>query len=226
MDFDETQDRGFAIIPDVFAAFEIAGVIDSLAQTRVPHSRAGIRHLMADPHVASFARSGGLIEIASAILRKPAIPYRATLFDKSPDVNWKVTWHQDTALPLKEKKELRGWGPWSIKDGLNYTHATAEALEQIIALRIHLDPSTESNGPLRVIPGTHNLGVLSDEEVARISVEREAITCCGSRGSVLAMRPLLIHSSSKSTTDEPRRVLHIEYASSLLLPDGMRLAFA
>jgi hypothetical protein len=43
---------------------------------------------------------------------------------------------------------------------------------------------------------------------------------------VIAMRPLLIHASSKSRNDQPRRVLHIEYADSLELQPGLRLALA
>ena len=40
------------------------------------------------------------------------------------------------------------------------------------------------------------------------------------------MRPLLIHSSSKCQSDAPRRVLHIEYAESILIADGLKLAVA
>jgi hypothetical protein len=46
------------------------------------------------------------------------------------------------------------------------------------------------------------------------------------QGGVLAMRPLLIHSSSKARTPDPRRVLHIEYAESLDLAPGILLAIA
>lgn len=50
--------------------------------------------------------------------------------------------------------------------------------------------------------------------------------CPVSQGGVLAMRPLLIHSSSKCQSDAPRRVLHIEYAESILIADGLKLAVA
>jgi ectoine hydroxylase-related dioxygenase (phytanoyl-CoA dioxygenase family) len=101
-----------------------------------------------------------------------AFPYHATLFDKSPTSNWLVVWHQDTALPLRERKALAGWGPWSVKEGVNYAHAPASALRQVLALRVHLDDSTEHNGPLRVLPGTHTRGVLSDEEIERSCLKR------------------------------------------------------
>jgi len=54
----------------------------------------------------------------------------------------------------------------------------------------------------------------------------EAVACSTPRGGVIAMRPLLIHSSSKAQSVEPRRVLHIEYADSLSMGDGVELAVA
>jgi len=40
------------------------------------------------------------------------------------------------------------------------------------------------------------------------------------------MRPLIVHASSKAQSDRPRRVLHIEYADSPNLGDGLELATA
>jgi hypothetical protein len=45
-------------------------------------------------------------------------------------------------------------------------------------------------------------------------------------GGVLAMHPLLIHASSKARDSRPRRVLHIEYAATLDLAPGIRVALA
>jgi ectoine hydroxylase-related dioxygenase (phytanoyl-CoA dioxygenase family) len=140
--------------------------------------------------------------------------------------NWLVVWHQDTALPLRERREVAGWGPWSVKDGVNYAHAPANALEQVLALRLHLDDSDADNGPLRVLPGTHGLGVLSDEQLHELSTKVGAADCLVGRGAVLAMRPLIVHASSKSKSDKPRRVLHIEYAATGEFGGGLELAIA
>jgi ectoine hydroxylase-related dioxygenase (phytanoyl-CoA dioxygenase family) len=161
--------------------------------------------------------------MAQEILGRAALPFRATLFDKSPTSNWLVVWHQDTALPLCERREVPGWGPWSIKEGVNYAHAPASALEQVLALRLHLDDSIAENGPLRVLPGTHSLGVLSDEALRDLSTQIEAIDCTVPRGGIIAMRPLVVHSSSKSQSNVPRRVLHMEYAASLVFDQGLTL---
>jgi ectoine hydroxylase-related dioxygenase (phytanoyl-CoA dioxygenase family) len=134
-----------------------------------------------------------------------------------------VAWHQDTALPIESRVELAGWGPWSDKYGITYAHAPAQVLARIVALRVHLDDSHAENGPLRVLPGTHQLGVLSDTEVSEQARRIEPVECLALAGDVLAMRPLIIHASSKVRGDAPRRVLHIEYAGSLDLGNGLEL---
>ncbi len=173
-----------------------------------------------------MARGLRLLEIAQQILGSSAFPFRATLFDKSPTANWLVVWHQDTALPLQERREVPGWGPWSVKDGVTYAHAPASTLSQVLALRVHLDDSTAENGPLRVLPGTHTLGVLTDKALHDLSTRVAVVDCLVPRGGVLAIRPLVVHASSKSQSEAPRRVLHIEYVSSMNLADGLKLTIA
>jgi ectoine hydroxylase-related dioxygenase (phytanoyl-CoA dioxygenase family) len=176
--------------------------------------------------VAALAADEPLVSIARSALGNGAFAFRATLFDKSPDANWLVAWHQDTALPLREKREQAGWGPWSVKDGVIYAHSPATALSQVVALRVHLDDSTAENGPLRVLPGTHTIGILSDEELREVSGRTAGVNCTVSRGGVVAMRPLLVHASSKSQSEKPRRVLHIEYSAVTGFGDGLELAIA
>jgi Phytanoyl-CoA dioxygenase (PhyH) len=215
---------GFAIVPNVLAEIEIAGLVTAVSNPALSRSRAGIRHALGVPAIASVAQIGNMIGLARAIVGPEATPFRATLFDKSPVSNWLVVWHQDTALPFLERVDKIGWGPWSIKDGVNYAHAPATALEQVVALRVHLDESGLENGPLRVLPATHKRGVLTDNEIERVAEKTQAVDCLVGKGGVLAMRPLIVHASSKSSSERPRKVLHIEYASSRFLDDGLELA--
>jgi ectoine hydroxylase-related dioxygenase (phytanoyl-CoA dioxygenase family) len=217
---------GFAIIPNALPERKVADLLAVLEQSELPRSRAGMRHAMRNESVAAIAHDTRLAALAQEVLGKSAIPFRATLFDKSPTSNWLVVWHQDTALPVRERREVTGWGPWSIKDGVNYAHAPGSALEQVLALRLHLDASVAENGPLRVLPGTHTLGVLSDDSLHALSTQIEAADCLVPRGGILAMRPLVVHASSKSQSNAPRRVLHIEYAASSAIGDGLELAIA
>ena len=217
---------GFAILPNLFRTAEVDTLADRILHAPLERSRAGIRHAMRSLAVSEIANSKPLLDVAQSVLGDAALPFRATLFDKSPESNWLVVWHQDTALPLKERRDAPGWGPWSKKDGITYAHAPASALEQVIALRLHLNESSGKNGPLRVLPGSHTAGVLSDEAIHKLGSETLPVDCLVPLGGVLAMRPLLVHASSKSVSGAPRRVLHIEYASSLVLEDGLELAVA
>jgi ectoine hydroxylase-related dioxygenase (phytanoyl-CoA dioxygenase family) len=202
--------------------------VDALcvASSAFMRTRAGARHLMREPHVERLARDRRLMDLASSALDSPAQPYRATLFEKSGEANWLVVWHQDTALPLSARHEGDGWGPWSTKAGVLYAHAPAAALQKILALRVHLDDSTTENGPLRVIPGSHNLGVLADADIAALVGRERSYECTVARGGVVVMRPLVVHASSKSAVPDPRRVLHIEYTSALSLAPGYTLRVA
>jgi ectoine hydroxylase-related dioxygenase (phytanoyl-CoA dioxygenase family) len=48
-------------------------------------------------------------------------------------------------------------------------------MSKVIALRVHLDDSIASNGPLRVLPGTHKLGVLDDESMHQLDGRTPAV---------------------------------------------------
>lgn len=220
------EEQGFAILPERLKTPEVSNLLLNLAQVPRQRGKAGVRHLMGHSVISSLVKEPRFLNFVQEILGPEAFPFRATLFDKSSERNWLIAWHQDTALPLLRQQEMAGWGPWSVKDGVIYAHAPASALSQVVALRIHLDESTTQNGPLRVLPGTHTLGVLADEVVHELSTRLREATCTAASGEILAMRPLLIHASSKSQTEEPRRVLHIQYAAKLVLNGGMSLAVA
>jgi Phytanoyl-CoA dioxygenase (PhyH) len=217
---------GFWIEDNVLSAAECGYLIAAVSLSLRGRSRAGARHLMSVPAIGAAAKDERLLRIAKRGLGDGAVPFRATLFDKSARANWLVIWHQDTALPLESRNDSTEWGPWSLKAGILYAHAPAWALSRVLALRISLDASTSGNGPLRVIPGSHLAGVLSDDEILDLARAQENVEALVPRGGVLAMKPLLVHSSSKARGDEPRRVLHIEYADALDLGPGLRLAIA
>ena len=220
------EEDGFAVLPGLFPPEYLNSLLEQIGRLSPRRSRAGIRHALGLAPVEDFARHQALMELAVELLGAEAFPYRATLFDKSPSANWLVVWHQDTALPLRSRRETPGWGPWSIKDGIDYAHAPASALSQVVALRVSLDDSTSENGPLRVLPGTHTLGVLSDDTIHELSTRIPLVDCTTPKGGVVAMRPLLVHASSKSRAETARRVLHIEYAASNSIAAPLELAVA
>jgi ectoine hydroxylase-related dioxygenase (phytanoyl-CoA dioxygenase family) len=221
-----TVDAGYAIVSNVLSDRETLDLLRSVEDSSITRSRAGARHLMCHAAVHDVAHDQRLLAIARQFVGPSAIPYRATLFDKSPDRNWLVTWHQDTALPLEQRRDVPGWGPWSVKAGTAYAHAPARALCRVIALRLHFDDSGIDNGPLRVIPGSHGLGVLPDAAIDEVARGTTAVDCLATAGGIVAMRPLLLHASTKTESARPRRVLHLEYVDSLEIDEGLRIAIA
>jgi ectoine hydroxylase-related dioxygenase (phytanoyl-CoA dioxygenase family) len=220
------EENGYAVLPALFSSEHVDRLVQDIGRLSPERSRAGVRHALRLDPVATIAVDPLLADIACGILGERSFPFRATLFEKSAISNWLVVWHQDTALPLRERVEVPGWGPWSVKEKIDYAHAPAGTLSQVLALRIHLDDSSADNGPLRVLPGTHVLGVLSDDETHALASRITPVDCTAAKGGVVAMRPLLVHSSSKSRCEMRRRVLHIEYASADSIAAPLRLAIA
>jgi ectoine hydroxylase-related dioxygenase (phytanoyl-CoA dioxygenase family) len=219
-----TADQGFRVVSDVLTVIEVTSLRRSLEG--MPRSRAGVRNILGHPPVRKVAEDPRLIKLAEEFLGYPAFPFKATLFDKSQASNWLVTWHQDLALPIRTQVQAPGWGPWTAKGGQLHALAPADVLARVAALRIHLDASTTENGPLRVLPGTHQEGRLSSERVAELASKVTSIECLAPAGGVVMMWPLLLHASSKSVADLPRRVLHLEYATERIFAPGIELAVA
>lgn len=221
----ETRDIGYSTFAGVLSRHECDLIVRRVASTsRI--GQAGARNLMSNPVIADLAFDSRLLELAADALGTNVTPFRATLFEKSGDANWHVLWHQDRALPMSRRVESCEWGPWTTKAGVLYALAPAWALKTVVALRVHLDASTLENGPLRVIPNSHAAGILSTAAIHRMMSTRTAEACIVGRGGILAMRPLLLHSSNRARCDEPRRVIHIEYAQSLDFGKSLRLGVA
>jgi ectoine hydroxylase-related dioxygenase (phytanoyl-CoA dioxygenase family) len=217
-------DAGYSISERLLDPLEIFRIREALARPELPRTKAGARHVLRVPAVRTVAAHPALLRLAAAFIGAHPIPFRATLFDKSAASNWLVAWHQDTALPLCQRVDDLSWGPWSVKGGVLHAIAPAGALAKVVALRVHLDDSTHANGPLRVLPGTHAGGVLTHDDIQRLADVVPMVECLSSAGGVVAMRPLVVHASSKAIDRQPRRILHIEYAATVHLGAGIELA--
>jgi hypothetical protein len=211
------QQKGFAKIPGVLKQQECLDLISALG----PVTSAGRRGLLSLPVIATLARSDTLLNLVRPHLPAEPTPVRAIYFDKSPDANWLVAWHQDLTLALQSRADIDGFGPWSIKDGVPHVQPPIALLEKMLTLRLHLDDADEPNGALRVLPGSHNSGRLSSEQIQNVRSQQTDVLCAASAGDALLMRPLLLHASGRSRIERHRRVLHIEYAG-FALPAGLQ----
>lgn len=168
------------------------------------------------PELRAVADHPAVRGLAQKALRPKAFVVRATLFDKTPDANWKVPWHQDVTIAVRERKDAPGYGPWSIKEGVQHVQPPSRVLEHMVTVRVHLDGCPAENGALRVMPGTHRLGRIDQNDALRHVSESQAVICAAKAGESLVMRPMLLHASSPSSTPGHRRILHFDFADSEL----------
>ncbi|MCE2959810.1 MAG: phytanoyl-CoA dioxygenase family protein [Akkermansiaceae bacterium] len=203
-----TQD-GFEIHRSVFSAVEIEALREEADRVAGEAGSACVRNLNARSELfRELSNSPKLREIFPKALY---LTVRSLLFDKTPQENWPVAWHQDLTIATKAEISCEGYGPWSVKDGVTHAHAPTGLLQQMVTARIHLDPTHEENGALMVVPASHLLGKIPAASIPDLMM-KPAFNCVCEPGDVLLMSPLLLHSSHRSTKPSRRRILHFEYA--------------
>lgn len=215
--------NGFALSPGVLARRQIDGLIEALFQGELTllsrkRSAFGGRNLLKVPAIKHLSESDPLRRLIQPVLGGQAKAVRALFFDKTAEANWPVLWHQDLSLAVAERSDLDGWGPWSIKAGVVHVQPPTSVLESMLTVRLHLDDCDEDNGPLKVVPGTHRLGRLSQNRIKAVRQSIGEVDCLAPAGAALIMRPLLLHASSPARAPRHRRVIHVEYAPGDILP--------
>ncbi len=205
---------GVVVVPEVMEAEAVDALRDAFEAAEATAQRGGAvfaaRRALGIPAIRVWAEGGGLA-LARTVLGDAAQPVRGILFDKPPEANWPVAWHQDVTIAVRERAEVEGYGPWSLKAGVPHVQPPARVLDRMVTVRLHLDDCPASNGALRVIPASHRAGTL-DHAAIRSASGDEAVTCEARAGDAVLMRPLLLHSSSPAEAPRHRRVVHVEYA--------------
>lgn len=223
---------GFAVVENAVAEGQIEALLaavqsatwevaDDDSLLKRGETNYAIRDLLeAVPAVRNFADSSALRKLVEPVLGSAAFVVRGILFDKQPGANWKVPWHQDLTIEVRERKTAPGFGPWSVKAGITHVQPPDCILEQMLAVRIHLDDNTLENGPLKVVAGSHRHGRLTAERMLTLRDEVGETVLTVSRGGAILMRPLLVHASSAAIHPLHRRVIHLEYGAEKL-PAGL-----
>lgn len=202
-DFDT---RGFALIRGLLTAQQCQALADRVS-TGEP-AGAGSRALLHDESCEELARRLKRDPVVAGHLPHGAVAVQCTLFDKSAARNWLVAWHQDLSIPVRERVGHSECGGWTEKENMLFVQPPVAVLQTLVAVRVHLDECGPGNGPLRVVPGSHQRGKLGEAEARREREVHGELDCLAGQGDALLMRPLLLHASSKASTPTRRRVLH------------------
>ncbi len=200
-----------------------AALIDALGDADVFRAKRGddvfgARNLLAVREISTLSKEPALLSLVESIIGPRCRVVRAIFFDKTPGANWPVAWHQDLTLAVASKHEIPGWTNWSIKAGVHHVQPPPEILDRMVTLRVHLDDCGIDNGPLHVLPGTNRMGKIPGAKISHLRSEIAAFSCVAAAGSVLAIKPLLLHASHAAKAPSHRRVIHLEYAPADLLP--------
>jgi hypothetical protein len=222
MDWHEQLTRdGYAMLRGVLPPREVAAALDSCTAALASGDASvlagsggpayGARNLLRLwPDAMRLARA--LAEPLLLVLGPAGGVVRGLYFDKPPGHSWALPWHRDFNVAVKAHGPLGTFDKPTRKAGVPHVEAPAELLAAMVTARVHLDPMTPHNGPLRVVPGSH----LTDAETG------DAVTLLCEAGDVLLMRPLLLHASGHADPAHPahRRIVHLECAPSPSLADG------
>lgn len=199
-----------------------AGVLDSVEHVlaALPEDRPGLRLTGIGPLAALLTTHSAIGRVAASAIGERARPVRALLLDKNEATNWSLAWHQDRTIAVVKRKEVDGFGPWTIKQGLQHVAPPFEILAAMVTLRVHLDPVPMNNAPLLVAPGSHRLGRVAEADVEAIVARCGTAACEAAAGDIWLYATPVLHASDAAVSPARRRVLQVDYASADL-PGGL-----
>ena len=225
----EINSEGFAIINDIYSENEIEKLISLIedvtendsenATFRKSQDLFAIRQFHKEvPETLDFIFNENLKEIIESNFGSGYFITKSIYFDKPEKSNWFVAYHQDLTISVNKKIETANFENWTVKQNQFAVQPPKEILEDNFTIRIHIDKTTKDNGALKVINNSHSKGILRIENL-NFETEKETI-CEVEKGGIMIMKPLLFHASNKTTNNERRRVIHIEF-SKQQLPAGL-----
>lgn len=195
--------------------------------------RVWIRHALDASQLASLDCAAALetrpgVRMGSDVLDLSAItsmvdgllpgarPVRVVAFNKAEDNNWTLPWHQDRVLALQVRADVDGFVNWTRKSEIWHAEPPTELLANMLFARVHLDQASEENGCLRLALGTHARGKIAASDVEEIASKAPQEDCVAARGDVLLAKALILHRSSPSRSNAPRRAIRIDYCNEAL----------
>lgn len=225
----EISKLGFTTIENIYSDEEIEKIIDVISKVdtskdtfRKSSDLFAIRQFLKEvPEMQNLIFNDKLKYLIDLLFGQNYFVVKSIYFDKPETSNWYVSYHQDLTISVDKKSEIENFGPWTTKQNQFAVQPPIPVLENIFTIRIHLDETNENNGALKVIAKSHEKGIFRPETIDW-GAEMETI-CNVPKGGIMIMKPLLLHSSHRTTNNKKRRVIHIEL-SDIDLPNELNWA--
>lgn len=214
--------NGFATIDNIYTTDEVENILRQISQAttdketfRKSKDLFAIRQFLKEvPSTLDNILNDNLKAVLKQVLGDKYFVVKSIYFDKPPTSNWYVSYHQDLTISVDKKLELQGFNFWTKKQNQFAVQPPLDILQNVVTVRIHLDQTDENNGALKVVPKSHLKGIYRPETIDW-SVENE-VNCNVAKGGLMLMKPLLLHSSGRTTNNKQRRVIHIEFSNQEL----------
>ncbi len=113
-----------------------------------------------------------------------------------------------------------GFGPWTIKGGMQHVAPPFDLLTRMVTLRVHIDDVPATNAPLLIAPGSHTDGRIPVDAINEVVLRRGIRVCIAEAGDVWLYATPILHASEAATMPVHRRVLQIDFAAEEL-PGGL-----
>lgn len=218
----DLAENGFTTVDNIYSDNEIEQILLTIDQAdkdketfRKSADLFAIRQFLKEiPETKNLVFNDNLKSVVRQLFGDNYFVVKSIYFDKPETSNWYVSYHQDLTISVDKKVELENFGPWTTKQNQFAVQPPIDILENIFTIRIHFDDTDENNGALRVIPKSHSKKIYRPETI-NWTTETET-TCNVSKGGIMIMKPLILHSSSRTTNNKRRRVIHIEFSNQEL----------
>jgi ectoine hydroxylase-related dioxygenase (phytanoyl-CoA dioxygenase family) len=216
---DEFLANGFITIGNIYSTDEVKKLLQQIEQAdndkatfRKSEDLFAIRQFLKEvPQTIDTIFNQNLKTVLNTLFGDKYFVVKSIYFDKPQTSNWYVSYHQDLTISVDKKLELNGFEYWTKKQNQFAVQPPLTVLQNVVTIRIHLDETDENNGALKVVPKSHLKGIYRPETI-NWTVEKE-VNCNVSKGGIMLMKPLLLHSSGRTTNNKQRRVIHIEFSN-------------
>lgn len=213
----ELEKNGYSTIANLYTKTEVEQILNCLEHTAIGNNSFmktkdlfAIRQLLKTiPGLADLLFNAKLNKLLKDLTDSTYFLTKAIYFDKPPDSNWFVAYHQDLSISVNKKMVLNDYENWTFKKGQYGVQPPLEILEDMITIRIHLDNTDKKNGALRVIKKSHINGIVRVDK--KDWDNKNEVTCKVEKGGVMLMKPLTLHASSRSSNNKQRRIIHLEF---------------